>query len=622
MKKKSLGHSEHSREAQLNFAQTWNVFGPVNKNIPSVNVKDLAKCPVFLTIGKTKIKALKLKTINGKLDLTHYHGSPQEGRTSYIYIPVFAPRTGEYKIGIGADWWFEAYLDGNLIGSTMSSGNGNWPPTVDDHIFNVNITEGEHTLAIKFLSGSGGNTIIVGTPSGKFMEGEISAALHAGIMNKITRPIKVVFLGAGSAFLQTLFVDILNIPSVEEGEIALVDIDEYRLELAEKLCRKVSAQMNKNWQITATTDRTKVLKNADYIINCIEVSGTDCVAYDNDIPLKYGVDQCIGDTTGPGGLFKALRTVPVFIDVLKDIEKYCPHAWVLNYTNPMSIMCLAASRTSKTRVIGLCHSVQGASHILAAWANIPYYEMKWTCAGINHLAWFTELSSHGKDLYPKIKKRVLTEPDFNNGHDKVRIDLMMNFGYYCTESSGHDSEYLPYYRKSKSIMKRYCGSGYEGESRFYASNWPIWRKNCDQHRKDIIAGKEKLNTTRSWEYASYIIQAMETNDSFVIYGNVPNRGLIANLPQDGVVEVACLVDKFGIRPTHYGKLPSQCAALCDWNMRFFDLAAEACIKKSIETAALALMLDPLTAAVSCPSDIRKMTYELFKAEKAFLPGFK
>ena len=199
--------------------------------------------------------------------------------------------------------------------------------------------------------------------------------------------------------------------------------------------------------------------------------------------------------------------------------------------------------------------------------------------------------------------------------------MMHHFGYYCTESSGHDSEYVPYYRKRKDLLEKYCRPGYSGGSRFYASNWPTWRQNCDQLRRDQIAGKADIRSSRSWEYASYIIQAMETNSPFVIYGTMPNNGLISNLPQDGVVEVACLVNRAGVQPTHYGKLPAQCAALCDWNMRMFDLAATACIEKSREAAAHALMLDPLTAAVCCPAEIKQMTEELFEAQKEFLPGF-
>lgn len=449
---------------------------------------------------------------------------------------------------------------------------------------------------------------------------EHSRRAELGISSTVQRPLKVVFMGAGSGFLNSLFPDILNIPGAEKGEMALVDIDEKRLEYALMFCQKVAEKMGSKWKVTAHTDRRKALKGADYVVNCIEVSGVECVQFDNDIPLKYGVDQCIGDTIGPGGLFKALRTVPVFLEVLKDIEKLCPNAWVLNYTNPMSIMCLAAARASKANVIGLCHSVQGASHTLASWADVPYHELEWDCAGVNHLAWFTKVKHNGKDMYPLIKDKLLSNLKAYEG-DLVRIDMMEHFGYYCTESTGHDSEYVPYYRKRKNLIKKYCRKGYSGESRFYASNWPTWRQNSDQRRRDLAEGKEEPSTSRSWEYCSYIIEAMETNAPFIIYGSVPNTGLISNLPQDGVVEVACTVTRSGIAPNYYGKLPAQVAALCDWNMRMFDLAATACIEKSREAAAHSLMLDPLTAAVCCPAEIKAMTEELFEAEKDFLPGF-
>jgi len=449
---------------------------------------------------------------------------------------------------------------------------------------------------------------------------EHSKKAELGISDKVDRSLNVVFLGAGSGFLRSLFPDILNIPGAVSGTMWLVDIDEERLGLAAKYCETVVAKMGSKWKVKATADRRKALKGAHYIINCVEVSGVACVGFDNDIPLKYGVDQCIGDTTGPGGIFKALRTVPVFLEILKDVEKLCPDAWVLNYTNPMSILCLAAARASKAKVVGLCHSVQGASHGLARWTGVPYHELKWRCAGVNHLAWFTELKHNGVDLYPALKAKVEANPKDFEG-EIVRMDMMKHFGYFATESSGHDSEYLPYYRKRKDLLAKYCRPGYSGGSRFYADNWPTWRKNTDQERRDQIAGKKEIKTERSWEYASYIIQAMETNSPFVIYGNMPNGGLIDNLPQDGVVEVACLVDSNGVTPTRYGRLPAQCAALCDWNMRMFDLAATACVEKSREAAEHAMMLDPLTAAVCCPAEIKKMTEELFEAEKEFLPGF-
>jgi len=449
----------------------------------------------------------------------------------------------------------------------------------------------------------------------------IKPATQLGQSEGISRAIKIVFLGAGSMFLDHLMKDVLNIPGSDEGIFALVDVDEQRLRLAEASANIILEKMNKQggWKVIATTNRVEVLEGADYVINCIEVSGVDCVRYDYGIPAKYGVDQCIGDTIGPGGLFKAMRTVPVFLEVLKDIERLCPDAWVLNYTNPMSIMCLSAARASSAKVIGLCHSVQNTSEQLAKYLDIPYSEMKWNCAGINHMAWFTELTRDGQDLYPLLFERAKDPAIWEQ--DPIRFDIMEYFGKFVTESSGHFSEYVPYYRKSPELIKKYCRSEYRGESGFYANSWPEWRKKCDQRRKDIIAGKTEPDLQRSHEYASFIIEAMETNRPAVIYATVPNTGLITNLPQDGVVEVACLVDSGGVKPTHFGRLEPQLAALCESNMRMFDLAADACIQRSRRLAKLALMLDPLTAAVCSPAEIKSMFDELFKAEKDFLIGF-
>ncbi len=618
-----LGHSTHSQQGHVTFGSTWTVFGPVERKDPLVADADLATTPRVLTVGGRRLRARTVRAVKGVGDLAPLLGGTKEGRTAYVFIPLTAPRAGEFHVGIGADWWFQAWVDGKPIGDTLRDGNRYHPISADDKSLTVPLAAGAHTLAIRFISGSGSSRLAVGVPTLTGAERDAAyARRQSGIADRVSRPLKVVFLGAGSGFLQGLFTDLLNLPGADEGELALVDIDPARLALAKQLCDKIVAAMGRHWTITATTDRRTVLPGANYIINCIEVSGVQCVAHDNDIPLKYGIDQCIGDTTGPGGLFKALRTVPVFLDALRDVARYCPAAWVLNYTNPMSILCLAAARAvPQVQVVGLCHSVQGASHALAGWTGVPYCDLKWTCAGVNHLAWFTELSHQGRDLYPALKARVARDPKFAEG-DLVRFDLMNHFGYYCTESSGHDSEYLPYYRKNRAVRKLYCRAGYRGGSRFYASNWPAWRQACDQRRRDQISGAAPIPTARGWEYASYIIQAGETNTPVVIYGNVPNRGLISNLPQDGVVEVACLVDRYGIRPTHYGALPAQCAALCDWNMRFFDLAATACIEKSKAAAAHALMLDPLTAAVSYPAAIKQMTEELFAAEKDFLPGYR
>lgn len=474
-------------------------------------------------------------------------------------------------------------------------------------------------------------------------------AASRGLPGAIERPIKITMLGAGSAFTPRLMNDILRIPGEQGGTIALVDIDRARLRTMHQLIQKLCALLGKtNWTVIASAKRREVMADSDYIVNCIEVSGTACVRFDNDIPAKYGIDQCIGDTIGPGGLFKSLRTIPVFLQVLKDAEELCPKAIVLNYTNPMAMMCLAAGRTSSMEIVGLCHSVQGTSHLLAGRAGVPIAEMDWECAGINHLAWFTKLEHRGRDLYPVLKRKAAADlakafkegrpknPQRKNHHeweapewhrDLVRKDMMLHFGAFITESSGHLSEYLPYYRKRKDLVDRYSREGYDGGTSFYADNWPTWRKNADQERADMVAGKTPIEWERSWEYASWIIEAREKDTPFRIHGNVMNNHkgagqLIANLPADGCVEVACMIDQNGINPTRYGSLPAQMAGLCASNMRMFDLGAQAAIERSKELAIYALMLDPLTAAVCSTAEIKAMALELFAAERAFLPGYK
>ncbi len=475
-------------------------------------------------------------------------------------------------------------------------------------------------------------------------------AAARGLPGELSRPIKITMMGAGSAFTPRLMNDILRIPGDKGGTIALVDIDRERLSTMTKLITRLAKQLGKiNWKVIGSAQRRKVLAGSDYIVNCIEVSGTACVKIDNDIPKKYGIDQCIGDTIGPGGLFKSMRTIPVFLELLKDAEELCPNAIVLNYTNPMAMMCLAAGRTSSMQIVGLCHSVQGTSNLLARRAGVPIAEMDWECAGINHMAWFTKLEHQGKDLYPLLKRRATADlkkamaagrpqnpkwiwphhsvggPDWQ--HDIVRKDMMLHFGAFITESSGHLSEYVPYYRKRPDLIQKYCREAGGGGSSFYSKSWPIWRKEADKQRARMIAGKEPMEWERSWEYASWIIEAREKDSPFRIHGNVMNNHggagqLITNLPADGCVEVSCMIDRNGINPTRYGALPAQMAGLCDSNMRMFDLGAQACIEKSVEKAIYALMLDPLTSAVCSPAEIKQMTLEMFKAEKKFLKGYK
>ena len=455
-----------------------------------------------------------------------------------------------------------------------------------------------------------------------------------GLPGVMRRPIKVTMMGAGSFFTTTIVRDILQIPGSRGGTIALVDIDGERLstmkQVIERMVQeKASEDPIATWSVIASTDRTEVMGGSDYVVNSIEVSGTACVRFDNDIPKKYGIDQCIGDTIGPGGLFKALRTAPVFLDILRDAARLAPNAHVLNYTNPMNILCLAAGRAvPQIPVVGLCHSVQGTSHLMAKRAGVPYEEMVWECAGINHLAWFTKLEHNGQSLYPLLMDKARADV-YDNGPDQtdiVRKDMMLHFGAFITESSGHLSEYLPYYRKRQDLIDKYTRSGYDGTGSFYADNWPSWRKNADNDRMTLVRGEKPFDWNRSWEYGSWIVEAREKDSPYRIHGNVLNSAggagsLITNLPADGCVEVSCLVDQNGVQPTRYGKLPAQMAAICVSNMGFFDLAATAAIEKSKEAAIHALLLDPLTAAVCSPAEIKAMTLEMFDAEAEFLPGF-
>lgn len=431
---------------------------------------------------------------------------------------------------------------------------------------------------------------------------------------------KVSIIGAGSMFTRALAVDILTIEGLDGGVFALVDIDAGRLELARQLVEMAVAKTGKNWQVIASTDRREVIGDSDFVINQIEVSGLATVRLDYEIPLKYGVKQCIGDTLGPGGLFKTLRTLPPWLEIVRDIEDLAPNAIILNYTNPMSAVVLATTRVTDLPIVGLCHSVQGSSKQLADMLEVPYEELKWECAGINHMAWFTTLEHKGRDMYPVLKEKA-KDPEFL-ARDPVRLDAMLYLGAFVTESSGHFSEYIPYYRKRQDLIDKHCGQGYNGETGFYANNWPTWRARNDREIQAFVSGEKELTLQRSHEYAAVIIEAVFKNEPRVIYGNVKNTGLIENLPQDGIVEVACLINRNGINPCYFGRLPEHLAALNRSNMAFFELAVEAVLQKDREMAMRALMVDPLTAAVCSLGEIKAMFDELFEAQRDYIAELK
>ncbi len=435
---------------------------------------------------------------------------------------------------------------------------------------------------------------------------------------------KIVIIGAGSAvFAQQMIVDALCIDGLQTGEFALVDIDPVRLEQAHEIAELTVKRSGKNFSVRSSTNRAELLPGADFVINTIEVSGLETVRFDNDIPLKYGVDQCIGDTVGPGGLMKFLRTAPAWLEIVRDIERLVPAATVMNYTNPMSALTLLASRATKLHVIGLCHSIQNTAEELEGYLNLERGSLTYRCAGVNHLSWFFEIEAHGQDMKPRLLEAANTPEIYEQ--DIIRFEMLKHFGAFPTESSGHFSEYVPYFRKRPDLLARYTRPAYKGESGFYARNWPTWRAEHDAEVKSLIAkARTDLNAIqleRSPEFASNIIEAIALNRAQVIGGNVMNTGLITNLPQDGCVEVTCLVDQNGIQPTYFGRLPAPLAAIDQQHMALHDLMATAILEQDREAAFHALALDPLTAAVCSLEEIRSMFEELVQAEAAHLPAF-
>ena len=430
---------------------------------------------------------------------------------------------------------------------------------------------------------------------------------------------KVTFVGAGSAvFARQLITDILAIDGLDEGTFALVDIDAQRLDLARRIAERLVELKGKRWRIESSTDRLDVLKGTDYLINSIEVAGLQNVRFDYDIPLRYGVDQCIGDTIGPGGIFKALRTGPAWLDIVRDAQKHAPKARILNYTNPMSILTMAAIRAVDLPVVGLCHSVQATSRDLAGYLGIPYGEMVWECAGINHNAWFTKLERDGQDLYPQLRERAKVQEIYEQ--DPVRFEVMLHLGAFVTESSGHFSEYVPYFRKRPDLIQKYMRPGYRGESGFYANNWPRWRRENDESIQAMLRGDKPVPLQRSHEYGADIIEAIECDREASIHGNVFNDGYIDNLPHL-CVEVECMVDRDGIKPQHFGPLPHQLAVLNRSHMAVHHLVVEAVLEGSKQKARYALMLDPLTAAVCSLDEIDRLFEEMWAAEREFLGPF-
>ncbi|MCM8825852.1 MAG: alpha-galactosidase, partial [Candidatus Omnitrophica bacterium] len=439
----------------------------------------------------------------------------------------------------------------------------------------------------------------------------------------MARP-KICFIGAGSlGFTRGLVRDLLTFETMRDAHITLMDIDSERLSFAKQAVDRIVELGKYPATVEATLDRKEALKDANAVLCTILVGGTNVWRHDIEIPKKYGVNINVGDTRGVAGIFRALRTIPVMLDICRDIEKLCPDAILLNYTNPMSMNCRAMQSQTSVKVTGLCHSVQGTAAMLARWIGLKYEEIDYVCAGINHQAWFIEFKKDGKDLYPEIRKAVLKKEIYNA--EPVRNEIFLNLGYYVTESSGHNSEYNWWFRKRPDLIEKYCTHGTNwnpGEYAFILKHYLKTEKTWKKQVKKWLASKEPISLERGHEYAAYIINAYLGGEPYIFNGNVPNSNLIDNLPKNACVEVPVLANRRGFNPMYVGSLPPQCAALNNINISSEEMAVEGCIKGDPEMVFHAIAYDPLSAAVLSLAEIRKMVQELFIKNKRYLSTFK
>lgn len=436
---------------------------------------------------------------------------------------------------------------------------------------------------------------------------------------------KIAFIGAGSfGFTRTLVRDILTFPAMADSTIALMDIDPVRLAAIKKAVDKIVGAGNYPAKVIATTDRVEALKDADGVVCTILAGGVNVWRYDIEIPKKYGVDINVGDTRGPAGIFRALRTIPVMLDICKDIERYCPNAIFLNYTNPMAMLCRAMQGQSKVQVTGLCHSVQGTADMLAKWIGAPMDEITYLCAGINHQAFYLEYKWNGKDAYPLIRKAITERSEVYN-EEIVRNEMYLNLDYYVTESSGHNSEYNAWFRKRPDLIEKYCthGTGWNPGHYGYILNEYLNRENTWKKEIEDWLAEDKVELERGHEYAAYIFNATIGDGAmFEFNGNVRNFGLIDNLPAGCCVEVPVLASKRGLSPMHVGALPEQLAILVDTSARCEELAVEAAISGDPRKVFHSICYDPLTSSMLSLSEIKQMTDEMFEANRQWLPQFK
>lgn len=439
--------------------------------------------------------------------------------------------------------------------------------------------------------------------------------------------IKITFMGAGSTvFAKNVLGDSLLTPALCESEIALYDIDSERLEESYSLIFRMNENINSSrariTKYLGTESRKDALRGARFVVNAIQVGGYDpCTITDFEIPKKYGLRQTIGDTLGIGGIFRALRTIPVMEDFAHDMEEVCPDAWLLNYTNPMAMLTGYMQRYTNIRTIGLCHSVQVCAPDLLKSLDMEEYvgKVETQIAGINHMAWLLSIKDeNGHDLYPEIRRRAIAKNDTEKHKDMVRFEYIRRLGYYCTESSEHNSEYNMFFIKSAypELIDRY-NIPLDEYPRRCINQIAEWKKT-----RDALIQDPHITHERSREYASHIMEAMITGEPYKIGGNVLNTGLITNLPSDACVEVPCLVDRSGITPCHVGRLPLQLAAMNTTNINVQLLTIEAARTRSRDTLYQAAMMDPHTASELSIDDIVAMCDEMLDAHKDWMPEYR
>ena len=456
---------------------------------------------------------------------------------------------------------------------------------------------------------------------------------------------KITIIGAGGfVFPLRLIGDLLSFPALRDSTLCLMDLSPDRLARNAEAARELVAHHRLPTRVEATTERRDALRGADYVIITFQVGGVDSYRHDVEIPRRYGVDQTVGDTVGPGGVFRFLRSVTAYDDIAADVHELCPDAQIINYANPMAMATGYLCGLGLTAV-GLCHSVQNTTRMLARALDVPYEEVSYVSAGINHQAWILSFRHGHTDLYPRLREvmgaRHLRAPgsagpadgslpedalpedlgdhsgaaagdsNYEGGNERVRTTIMDTFGYFQTESSHHASEYLPYFRKTPAMVTENIPQRWD--------YYEICTAHDDDGQAEDLLARLKADLVPSVEYGAMIVNSMETGQPSVVYGNVPNRGLIANLPADACVEVPCLVDASGVQPTAVGALPPQCAALNQTNINVQRLAVEAARTGSREHVYHAVALDPLTAALLTLDQVRAMVDELVDAHAALLP---